>query len=496
MLLAYTSLLRILHRHAGTALKSSFLSTLAPLAKTSMGSKSNTIIHRASTTESEGTSVSHHSDTVWQPNLLHPASLTAAPSKVMINTFGALPYPEWRHATVEKALVSGWGAVTRATQSLLLDQYGLEPRIDVVHNHPSTSSLMSSQSSTTTTTAHTVQTSLEGETAFEDFDTQLDLSGVDIGNGTGDDEEPCLSEWVGWMADLPRQTRTVSSPLIAEKFDPNEADDFVRRFAYEPTGMVSLSSTLTHHKSMSSMPHPSASSSRHTSPFLEVHPESRSSSISSTWNSLNRSHLPRRASITSTSTFVDPTQQRIGSNESRQSLESPSSWQPHLTSVAAASATGMRRLSSPTTSIPIEMSHSYPNASGTSSDIPDPFPSLKETPDLHRQRSFATHNSITRKTLHGRSSSISTTQASVRRVKSGSHIDPMETTSIISASSAGSGGSPSRSLSPGAQTKKAKAGLKKGFTMRAAQFVRGLDAALDFVDDSEYPNQTEQQQHK
>ncbi|KAH8833731.1 hypothetical protein DL96DRAFT_458546 [Flagelloscypha sp. PMI_526] len=67
---------------------------------------------------------SHRRDSTVELHSQHPASLTVAPAKVLVNTFGARPYPEWRTSVTQRAVDAGWGVVNRATQCLLREEFG------------------------------------------------------------------------------------------------------------------------------------------------------------------------------------------------------------------------------------------------------------------------------------------------------------------------------------------------------------------------------------
>lgn len=164
------------------------------------------------------------------------------------STFGALPYPEWRLEVARKAQKAGLGDVGKPMETFifgrLLGPASVRSPISALHNPDSIQT-------------HVRADSGESEDSFKSFDDENE----GLIEGESDSDEASEKEWLGWMADLHRQTtlateeRNNDEEALRPSLDrgesltddeedyPRDADEDRRRIqlerrALEPSGKV------------------------------------------------------------------------------------------------------------------------------------------------------------------------------------------------------------------------------------------------------------------
>ena len=228
--LAFTSLLRILHRHSPPPLSSSFVPILP--------SSANPPTPTTSTTPSPTSKLNHlPTDAVKfnrRPRLPHlhmrKLSTTGDPQgpSAHASTFGIIPYPEWRIAVVERAQRAGVGDVGPALGWFLwgkldgvppseeeAEEDDVETLEGEVGSEDGDSGVILRSSSfvsdshhhthhSTSVDVEAVGDAVSNSDEYGDVDTDED---GDLRVAYSDDstEESSEAEWEGWMGDLERQ---------------------------------------------------------------------------------------------------------------------------------------------------------------------------------------------------------------------------------------------------------------------------------------------------
>ncbi|KAH8833730.1 hypothetical protein DL96DRAFT_458774 [Flagelloscypha sp. PMI_526] len=289
------------------------------------------------------------------------------------------------------------------------------------------------------------------------------------------------------MADLPRQTRVQHQAQVQAQ---QQTESSTASSPTTATTNIHLR-TLPHHKSYSSMqmhgigpPSPTSSSRLSASPYAS-------------WGS-------RRASIASEMAFSNPTRPGGGFTLgvrprllTRQSLEFNRAHTHNASSIVTTVSigTGGPRRATSVGLVGSPSLHQVWQEGWEPSSSSRPFAigdsrSRAMARTMGSEVSGPSSGSGARSNMHGlgRSASIGSVP-SVRRVKSGSHL--AESLSVSKSHVSTVDPSPPTPVNKGkgvartkSSQKKNKGGIMKGLSMRAEQFVRGLDAALDFVDES------------
>ena len=252
LLLAFNSILRILHRHSPPYLSSSFTHSHAIINSTNTFTKAKLNLRHGSKDPSDTDDDGQYtatpknpatSDETSHPPILGSLAARAAPAQHL--AYVALPYPEWRLNLVNQARRAGMREIGRPLD-LALHGWGREfeeaaareRKLQRELGRKKQSRRKSEQSHVSTIKARGrgVGSDANGSDADDDSEDGDEQEAVGATHLDSDSEEESDTEWLAWMTDLPRQflvqqsQMTVQASPISESFysnpfSPVEGDD-------------------------------------------------------------------------------------------------------------------------------------------------------------------------------------------------------------------------------------------------------------------------------
>jgi hypothetical protein len=249
--LAYTNLLRILHRSAAHPIRSAFIPALPALTTPT---PTPTPLHSPS-------SASYHPSRRSSIGTPQSTSPLIVPSLTIQPAFGAHPYPEWRIGVVRRALRAGLGEVGKAMSYLMWgdlysDKLNGEKGFNPIGQ---TSRGRDADSTDTERESHTKDLSSDDSNSFS---SRASPAPSDDPSGRCDieyssEEETSEAEWEGWMGDLVRQASVSEAKKKQKGGEAHFGSDYEdhrynsrlqhwfaqrefqeERRAFEPTGVV------------------------------------------------------------------------------------------------------------------------------------------------------------------------------------------------------------------------------------------------------------------
>ncbi|GLB40779.1 hypothetical protein LshimejAT787_0806500 [Lyophyllum shimeji] len=238
---AFSSFLRILHRHLSPPMSSSFVTqapnfTTVTATSTPTPTPTPTPFPSPVSPRPSGSSVPPFHDRFHYGHPHHPPALAelSRPAVAGPKTLGVLPYPEWRMEVAQRAQRAGMGDIGRAMKWVLWQcNTQLELDLQEVLNRDADDEKTSAEirrkrretmslkhrRRSTTSHASTITRGSRGKTQAalgalpepEQSSSSVTVYDSDFSEDTGkmiemsDSEEGSEAEWQGWMADLHRQ---------------------------------------------------------------------------------------------------------------------------------------------------------------------------------------------------------------------------------------------------------------------------------------------------
>lgn len=234
---AFSSMLRILHRHSAHPISSTFTSALPSMSSTPMGLPSPPLGHdhdgqsfQAQQSLESLEKSSSGPDTILnqlpatlptisdtppsQRTPQHPMSLIST-AQSLSNTFGALPYPEWRSQVTDRARRAGIGQVGRAMETFL---FGSPLESSAPTGRKSRDRRKRPIEPDELGLSSEARRGRRRESTMTMEPSPISSSVTESDSG----EESSETEWLGWLGDLHRQARVTRAQQLLEQLRLHE----------------------------------------------------------------------------------------------------------------------------------------------------------------------------------------------------------------------------------------------------------------------------------